>query len=314
LDDADEGLLREVPKKLHVGPQLRAQRAQTGLFGAAADDRQRLSRQRGRAHQRLDALEPLQTPAVDEALADRAVGLKLLDVDEVRNVDKAIALPSPLHQLVQHEPARHDEAADVGVIQPKQAVNERFDHDQAAERERSLDAAMNRDVMNPAAAAALARLVRRHHGVGGARELEIMNGHDDRNPGLAQGRQDRGREVMIDVVRMGDARAHPLEQLAQPPARLQREDHALRMQELGCEPVTAAKLDLVGKVLGPGGGQVLRVPHRERDDLPTGALEQAILLEKKHLGAAARVEIVVDRQETGRRLHHPDSAAYSVIA
>ena len=87
---------------------------------------------------------------------------------------------------------------------------EGFHHDQAAERERSFDAAMNDHVVNPAAAAALARLVRRHHGVGGTGKLEIVNRHDHGNPALAQDGQDRGREVMIDVVRMRDARPHLL--------------------------------------------------------------------------------------------------------
>ena len=86
------------------------------------------------------------------------------------------------------------------------------------------------------------------------------------------------------------------------------------MHQLGREAVAPAELDLVGKVIGPGRGQILRVPHRERDDLPADALEQAIVLEKKHLGAAARIEIVVDRQEGGRRLRHAASATYAVVA
>jgi hypothetical protein len=60
--------------------------------------------------------------------------VKLLDVHEIRNMGEALARPSPLDQLLAHEPARHDEPVNIGVVELKQPVDQCFDHDQAAQR------------------------------------------------------------------------------------------------------------------------------------------------------------------------------------
>ena len=86
---------------------------------------------------------------------------------------------------------------------------------------------------------------------------------------------------MIDVMRVGDAWLRLLKQRAQSRARLQREDHPLCVQELSSRPIASAELDLVGEVFGPGRGQVLRMPHRERNDLPACVLEESDYVREK---------------------------------
>src|SRR4029077_8338821 len=95
-------------------------------------------------------------------------------------------------------------------------------------------------------------------------------------------------------------------------ARLQRIDHARRTDELGGKAVVRAELDLVGEVIRPRCWQVLGVAHGKRHDLPADILEQTIMLEKQHLCAAARIIVVVDRQQAVRGCQH--ATRYSLPA
>ena len=181
----------------------------------------------------------------------------------------------------------------------------RLRHHYAAECQRPLDAAVHGHIVELAAATALARLVAGHHRIGRASELEIVDGHDHGNAALLQQRQDRRRQMVIDIVDVSDLRLHHLQQLAHLLPRLHRVDDALRPQQFAAETVAGAELDLVREEIGPWRGQIERMLHGERNDLPADVFEQPVLLEKHDLGAAARIEIVVDcQQAVGLFQHH----------
>src|SRR5436190_23409475 len=109
---------------------------------------------------------------------------------------------------------------------------------------------------------------------------------------------------MINVMRVRNVRADTVQQLAHPPARLQRIDHALRAHELIAQAIGMTELDLIREILRPGTRQILWMSHCERDDLPADALEHPVLLKKKNLRAATRVVVVVYGKQTRSRAEH----------
>ena len=168
------------------------------------------------------------------------------------------------------------------------------------QRERSLDAAVDRDVVESAAAAALARLAAAHHRVGGTCELQIVQRHDDRNAALcaaSAGSRARGDDRCCAHGRCAAARDRAARACLR--ARLQRVDHARRAQELGGEAIIRAELDLVGKILRPRRRQVLR-RAASRTARPASRCSRTAGCARETAPRRRRADkIIVDRQQAG---------------
>jgi hypothetical protein len=103
--------------KCAVGAEAFAQVTELRLVWAVADQCERLLDGCRGTNERADAFEVLvESTAIDEARADRAICAETIEIDEIGNMNELLAPPPPMHQFLQNKPARHNEAADIGLI------------------------------------------------------------------------------------------------------------------------------------------------------------------------------------------------------
>jgi hypothetical protein len=121
--------------------------------------------------------------------------------------------------------------------------------------------------------------------------------HHDRHTGLAKDRQDRGGEVVIDVVQVGHIGPEFGQQPTQLVLSLEGPDHLRRLDDLLHQRIAVPELDLVDEEPRPLGRKVLRVVHREEGIAPAEALHQRRMLEVDVVRPATMIVVAVDREQ-----------------
>ena len=121
----------------------------------------------------------------------------------------------------------------------------------AAERQRILDAAVTQHVVIRTSLAAFADTGRIEHAVGWTGDLEVVQRHHHRHATRPQQPQDRGRDVVIDVMSVADIRGNPLQQPVQLAARLHRVNHLRHSRELLQHRILRFELDLIHEIVRP---------------------------------------------------------------
>ena len=101
---------------------------------------------------------------------------------------------------------------------------------------------------------------------------------------------------MVDVVRVGDVGAGQRDHFTQPTRRLGGVNGGGSPRELGHRR-TGTTAGIADEMAGPGRGQIGSVMHGKRHHLPTGVLEQSVVLEEDGLGAATPVIVIINRQQ-----------------
>jgi hypothetical protein len=104
---------------------------QTQLFELrpCADDPHPAAGERGRAHERLQALFRREPPHVDECIARREVRRVTLGSHEVRDVAESRLVEAPFDELLDVKAARRDEEP-YPLVRSQQSMKQRFDeHD-----------------------------------------------------------------------------------------------------------------------------------------------------------------------------------------
>ena len=208
------------------------------------------------------------TPGEDEMASLLPVRTHSGGCDEVRDMDKLLRRPAPLDQLLAVEAARRDHAVYLVPVEPERPMRQRLDQHEPAQRDRILHAAVQQHVIDPAVLAFLADPVVRQHLVGWAGELQVMRRHHRRHAGALQGVEDRRRNVMVDVVSVGDVGRRGVHERAELPARLERIDDLGRLGGFRQRPALAAVFDLVDLL---GGGLITNLIKHNRMD---GAMQE----------------------------------------
>jgi hypothetical protein len=125
-------------------------------------------------------------------------------------------------------------------------------------------------------------------------------------------REDRWREVVVDVVGVTHIGRYAIEETLHLRARLERVDGFHALAQLGGRAVVpVVELELLDEFVAPRRRLVVGVAHAERHDGPTRRGEHAVVLHEQHLGAATCVVVVVDAQE--RSAHRNPCAAIAAL-
>src|SRR5690606_4462678 len=187
--------------------------------------------------------------------------------------DQFVRRPAPLYELLAVEAAWYDDAVYFVPVKSEQPVDQRLDEYDATDGQRILDAAVENDVVEAPALAFLAHHTMPQHLVGRAGELEGVGRHHHRNVRLLQSGKDRRREMMIDIVGVGEHRRRGRNQLCKILLRLDGIDDLGRVDDLGQHARLVAVLDFRNEVFRPFGGFVSVMPHGKRYDIPADLRE-----------------------------------------
>lgn len=124
-----------------------------------------------------------------------------------------------------------------------------------------------------------------------------MQRHDGRYVLASQLHQHRWRQMVIDVVRVRDGRPCRRYDAANSPSRIGGIDCGDRAGDLPERRTFERTVRGVGEIFRPWAGYIFGVLHRKWDDLPAGALEQSVVIEKNRLCPSATIVIVIDGEK-----------------
>ena len=243
----------------------------------------------------VDALLMRQAAGIQKAATWKLARADRGGVDEVVGLPHAAREDTRLSHLPGQEPARRDEQPHRRVG-PGEAVRVGLHRHQHARGQGSFFAAPRGGVIEPAAQARLAEPAVVEELVAWARELVVVQRHDARHVQAREGPQDRGRELVIDVVQVDDVGPEVLHHLLHACRAARRVEHPRRRLDLrphGRRP----ELHIARKVTRIGHGLVVGVVHAEERDLVAGSGLQLGEVEHVRLSAASAIEELIDVED-----------------
>lgn len=137
--------------------------------------------------------------------------------------------------------------------------------------------------------------------VDGADHLVIMESHDDRKTVILDRPEDRGGNLMMDVVKMDEVRTFFFQEILELPPRFQGIQDSERGSYFVSNRRGAVKIDRRDKIPGKGRTEVLGMLHRKEDDPVTPAPKELSRVEQRGLGPTPPIKELVHQKDLHRR-------------